>query len=389
VITIRNRTAIVGIGNTSFGTTRYPLPDSSRSLACQAIMAAIEDAGLSPKEIDGMMKISMDTSDASGIADALGLNLKFFGRTIWGGHGACTMVAQAAAAVTAGLAKNVICFRSISQSQDMSFGGTGAAFANGVPGLLGWQLPIGLFTAPQAAGIGASRHFHLYGTTRAHLANIALACRKHANQNPNAFFYDKKMTREDYFNSPMVSYPICRFDCCLESDGACAVIVSSAEMAKDLKQCPVYIMAATQGGLSYDCFPQLLVKQVDKWQDENWHAAQQAYRMAGVVPADVDVAQIYDAFSILVLMMLETLGFCRVGEGGPFTENGNLEWPDGGLPLNTSGGALSEAYMHGMNHVIEAVRQLRGISTAQVKDCEIALVSSANVVPSSILILRR
>lgn len=386
-----NKTAIVGIGWTKYGSVRRPLPESQYTLACRAIMAAINDAGLAPGDIDGIMRFSFDSNDPARIADSLGLNLRFFGKSMYGGGGGCACVAQAAAAVYSGLANYVVVFRALSQSQEVAFGHFAGEFSRrgGIPGPMGWVMPFGLMSPAQGAAITASRHFYLYGTTSLHLGNIAVAERKHANQNPNAFFYDRPMTMEDYMTSAMVSAPLRLFDCCQESDGACAVIVTSAERAKDLRQRPVYIMAAAQGGIWHPNSVNLLDKIPDVVEDETWHLAQALYRIAGIGPKDVDLVEIYDHFTIHVLCALESLGFCERGEGGPFSEGGRLEWPDGELPLNPSGGHLSEAYIHGVNLIVDGVRQLRGTAPAQVKDAEIVLCSSGNAVPTSGIVLRR
>jgi acetyl-CoA acetyltransferase len=392
---IKDKTCIVGIGWTKFGSMKRPLPESQYTLACRAIMAAIDDAGLRPRDIDGIMRFSFDSNDPIRIADSLGLNLRFFGKTMYGGGGGCACVAQAAAAVNAGLATHVVAFRALSQSQEVAFGHFASLFAEkfserkGVPGPIGWAIPFGLMSPAQGAALTASRHFHLYGTTSDHLANIALAERRHANRNPDAFFYDRPMTRDDYMNSPMISTPLHLYDCCQESDGACAVIVTSTERAKDLKQPPVYIMAAAQAGMWYPNHALILDKIPEIVQDETWQLAEALYGMSGITPSDVDVAEIYDHFTIHVLCALESFGFCKRGEGGPFTEGGRLEWPDGDLPLNTSGGHLSEAYIHGLNLIVDGVRQLRGTAPAQVRDAEIVLCASGNAVPTSGIILRR
>ncbi len=389
--TIKDETAIVGIGWTKFGSVRRPLPESQYTLACQAIMAAIEDAGLEPGQIDGLMRFSFDSNDPVRLADTLGLNLRFFGKSMYGGGGGCSCVAQAAAAVHAGMADYVVAFRALSASQEVALGHFAAKFAKlgGIPGPAGWVMPFGFLSAAHGSAMSASRHFHLYGTTPEHLGNIAVAQRKHANRNPDAFFHDRPMTMDDYLNSPMVSYPLRRFDCCQESDGACAVIVASAERAKDLKQPPVHIMSAAQGGMWRPNFAHLLDKVVDLREDEVWRMAQTLFGIAGITPDDVDVAEIYDHFTIHVLCSLESLGFCEKGEGGPFTEGGRLEWPDGELPLNPSGGHLSEAYVHGMNHIVDGVRQLRATAPSQVRDAEIVLCTSGAGIPTSGLILRR
>jgi acetyl-CoA acetyltransferase len=388
---IKDKACIVGIGWTKFGSIKKPLPESQYTLACRAIMSAIDDAGLKPSDIDGMMRFSFDSNDPARIAENLGLNLKIFGKSMYGGGGGCACIAQAAAAVHAGIADYVIVFRALSESQEVGYGHFAGHLAarGGIPGQMGWMAPFGLMSPAQGAAITASTHFHKYGTTSFHLGNIAVAQRKHANQNPDAFFYNRTMTMEDYLNSPMIASPLRLFDCCQESDGACAVVITTVERAKDLKQKPVYIMAGAQSGIWHPNVANLLDKIADLEHDESWRLAQALYKTAEIGPKDIDIAEIYDHFTIHVLCALESFGFCKKGEGGPFTEGGRIEWPDGELPLNPSGGHLSEAYIHGMNHVVDAVRQLRGTAPAQVKDAEIVLCTSGNAVPTSGIILRR
>ena len=232
------------------------------------------------------------------------------------------------------------------------------------------------------------RYMHQYGATREHLANVAVAVRKHANRNPAAVMYSKPMTHEDYMAARWISEPLCLFDNCLETDGALACVVVSAERARDLRQPPVYIHAFAQG------LPSQHQTMVNFFNDDPlsgpaWACARRLWRNAEFGPADVDVAQIYDAFTPLIPLSLEGYGFCERGEGAAFTEGGNLEWGKGTLPTNTSGGGLSEAYVHGFNLINEGVKQLRGTSTSQVEGAETCLVTSGEGVPTSALLLRK
>jgi len=246
-----------------------------------------------------------------------------------------------------------------------------------VSGAQAYMAPFG-FTAPgHQAAVRARRHMHEYGTKSEDFGAIAVACRKHANRNPKAVFHSSPMTLEDHQNSRMIAEPLHLFDYCLETDGACAVLVTSAERARDLKQRPAYVLSGAWGmgpplgGLTGDVrYP------IDE-EPAVVNVAKDLYARAGVAPKDIDVAEVYDHFTPLVLIGLESLGFCKVGEGGAFVQGGRLEWPDGQLPLNTAGGNLSEAYVQGMNHVCEGVRQIRGSSTCQVKNAELVLVDSA------------
>jgi acetyl-CoA acetyltransferase len=196
------------------------------------------------------------------------------------------------------------------------------------------------------------------------------------------------ITIEDHQASRMVADPLHLLDCCLEVDGACAVVVTSAARARDLRQPPAYILAAAQG-TGPDCEPMTSYNRRAVMTTESAYAARDLYAMAGVGPADIDVAEIYDHFTPWAIMAIEDFGFCKKGEGGPFVASGATRWPDGSVPINTHGGSLSEAYIHGFNHVIEGVRQVRGSSTCQVENAELVLVSSASSVPTSALVLRR
>jgi acetyl-CoA acetyltransferase len=230
------------------------------------------------------------------------------------------------------------------------------------------------------------RYMHEYGATRDHLANVALAFRHHANRNPKAMMHDKTLTREQYLAARWISEPLCLFDNCLETDGALAAVVTSAERARDGRAPAAYVHAFAQGlppqhqtMTNYFC--------EDPLRGPAWACATRLWANADVTPVDVDVAQLYDAFSPLIPLSLEGYGFCGRGEGGPFTDDGNLEWPRGRLPTNTAGGGMSEAYVHGFNLVLEGVRQVRGTSTSQVEGVEVSLVTSGEGVPTSALLL--
>jgi acetyl-CoA acetyltransferase len=232
------------------------------------------------------------------------------------------------------------------------------------------------------------RAMHEYGYRREHLANVALAFRKHAQQNPAATMGHKPLTREEYMDARWISEPLCLFDNCLETDGALAVVITSAERARDLRQPPVYVHSYAQS------IPQQHQVMTNYFNDDpllgpSWACARLLWERSEIRPADVPVAQLYDAFSPLVPLSLEGYGFCARGEGGAFTEDGALEWPDGRLPTNTSGGGMSEAYVHGFNLVLEGVRQCRGTSTAQVADAGSCLVTSGEGVPTSAILFRR
>jgi len=250
-----------------------------------------------------------------------------------------------------------------------------------------WTRPYGLLRPVDEIALLTRRYFHATGASRDDLANVALAVRQMANANPRALMHAKPMTREDYFAARMISEPLCLFDNCLETDGALACVLVSAERARDARQPPVYVHAFGQG-LGRQSHTMTNYWCDDPLRGPSFTCAEQLYRNADVGPADIAVAQIYDAFTPLVLLSLEGYGFCRRGEGAAFARDGALSL-GGRLPVNTSGGGLSEAYVHGFNLINEGVRQMRGASVNQVADAETCLVTGGEGVPTSALILRR
>jgi acetyl-CoA acetyltransferase len=380
---LKDKSCIVGIGETEYS------KNSGRSemrLALEAIKTACEDAGISPKEIDGIVRFSVDSNQVDEIARNLGLeNLRFFPEVYFGGGAGCGTVQMAAMAVALGKAKYVACFRALNERSGFRYGQM--AMAMPMMGHFQYSIPFGLMAPGSMVAVMAVRHMHLYGTKITDFGEVAVATRKHANKNPKAMMHGRPLTLEDHANARMIAYPLRLFDYCQESDGACAMIVTSPDRAKHLKQKPVYIMAAEQGTGSWmEMMTSYQRKDISDL-EEYTRMAPHLWKEAGIGPKDIDCAQIYDAFTPLVVMQLESFGFCKHGEGGPFVRNGALEI-GGKLPTNTSGGCLSEAYIHGMNQVVEGVRQLRGTSPVQVPKCKHVLVTSGSGIPTSALILR-
>jgi acetyl-CoA acetyltransferase len=381
-----DQTCIVGIGHTEYS------KDSGRSeltLACEAIGAAIEDAGLKPSDIDGITKYPMDNNDAVDIARNLAIpELRFFSEVAYGGGGGpLGSVLLAAMAVATGQAKAVVAFRAMNERSGRGTARFGqASSAAGAAGASSYMSPYGLFSPAQMVAMAARRHMHLYGTRSEDFAEIALTCRHHANLNPDAIMHGREMTLDDHQNSRMISTPLRLFDCCLETDGGAAIIVTSAERAQDLRKPPVYIASGGLGGGSWN--NRFMVRDLESPESEATVIGKRIFADAGISHADIDVLFIYDHFTPLVLMALEEYGFCQRGEGRDFVAKGRLRWPDGALPLNTSGGNLSEGYIHGMQNTIEAVRQLRDVARCQVPDANYAFVSAGNAVPTSAMILR-
>ena len=394
---LQDRTSIVGIGETEYwkagGATRTEF-----ELACEAVRRAVEDAGLSLSDVDGLSVYSGERSDPAEVAQALGLrDLRYVSLYPGGGNSACAVVHHAAIAVGAGSADVVVCYRSICQGQFGRFGRArvGAGTARGpvgssVGGRQAFTMPVGLMSAAQSYALEARRHMYEYGTTSEHFGMISVACYAHAQRNPRAVMHGRPLTLEDHQRSRMIADPYHLFDCCQESDGACAVVVTGSERARDLRRRPVLIAGAAEGLASGDGGDRFR-RPPDLWTSAGLAGiARDLYDRAGVGPADIDVAQLYENFTGQVLMTIEDFGFCGKGEGGPFVEGGTLEWPHGDLPVNTAGGNLAEAYIHGLSLVNEGVRQLRGESTAQVEGAEHCLVvAGPSAPPSSALILRR
>lgn len=383
---IGGQSSIVGIGHTEYS------KDSGRSelkLACEAISAAISDAGLKPSDIDGITKYTMDNNDPVDIARSLGIpELRFFAEVSYGGGGGpLGTILLAAMAVATGQAKAVVAFRAMNERSGRGTPRFGqASLAPGATGAYSYLSPFGLFSPAQMVALAARRHMHLYGTESKHFGEIAVACRHHANHNPEAIMYGREMTLDDHQASRMIADPLRLFDCCLETDGGAAVIVTSKERARDLRQKPVDIAAGGLGGGGWN--HRFMVKDVEAKQSEATVIAKHLFRDAGISHADIDVLFIYDHFTPLVLIAMEDYGFCARGEGKDFVSGGRLKWPHGDLPLNTSGGNLSEGYLHGMQNTIEAVRQLRGMARCQVDKAQHAFVSAGNAVPTSAMILR-
>ena len=381
---IRDRTAIVGLAQTEFG---KGLEDSELSLACQAIAGAIADAGLRPSDVDGLASFSMEDMREVEVARNVGLgDITFFSQISYGGGAGCGTVGHAALAVAEGQCDVAVAWRARKRAARSS-----RVWMQTTPRLSDhyqWARPFGVIRPVDEIGLLMRRYMHEYGATRDHLANVAIAFRKHANRNPHAQMYEKTLTREQYMNARWISEPLCLYDNCLETDGALAVVITSAERARDLPHPPVYIHSYAQG------LPQQHQTMINYFCDDPltgpaWACARRLWANSDIRPHDIDCAQIYDAFSPLVPLSLEGYGFCKRGEGAGYTDDGALEWPHGRLPSNTAGGGMSEAYVHGFNLVLEGVRQMRGTSTSQVEDASNCLVTSGEGVPTSALLLRR
>lgn len=379
---LKDAAAIVGIGETPFA---KKLDGSEKRLACQAILSALDDAGIRPSEIDGFASYTLETTDEVEIAKTLGAgDVTFFSQVGYGGGAGPATVGHLAMAIAAGQCQVGVAWRSRKRgSGPRPWAGTAPQMTT--PAV--WTRPWGLLRPVDEIAMLTRRYMHEYGATRDHLANVALAARKMANRNPRAIMFDRPLTREDYMAARWISEPLCLFDNCLETDGALACVLVSAERARDCAHPPAFVHAFAQG------LPSQSHTMVNYWCEDpltgpSWVCAAQLYRHSDIRPGDIQVAQLYDAFTPLILLSLEGYGFCGKGEGAAFSEGGALE-VGGRLPINTSGGGLSEAYVHGFNLINEGVRQIRGTSVNPVPDAEACLVTAGEGVPTSALILRR
>jgi acetyl-CoA acetyltransferase len=383
---LSGKAAIVGIGATEFS------KESGRTelqLSVEAVQSALADCGLSPRDVDGLTTFTMDTSSEIAVARELGIpELRFFSRINYGGGAACGTVQQAAMAVATGVADVVVAYRGFNERSGARFGQVSVAAAtqvntNGLDNA--WTYPFGLGTPAATVAMQARRYMHDFGATSEDFGRVAVADRRHAATNPNAFFYGKPITLEDHQASRMIADPLHLLDCCQESDGAVALVVTSIERARDLAQKPAVITAAAQGS-GADQFVMTSYYREDIGIPEIGVVGRDLWRQSGLGPADLPMAILYDHFTPYVLMQLEELGFCGRGEAPDFIRDGAIEI-GGRLPINTHGGQLGEAYIHGMNGIAEAVRQVRGTSVNQVPEVDHVLVTAGTGVPTSGLIL--
>jgi acetyl-CoA acetyltransferase len=378
--------SIAGIGATEFSKASGR---SELQLSAEATLAALADAGLTPADVDGLTTFTMDSSAEIALARELAMgDLRFFSRINYGGGAGCATVQQAAMAVATGIADVVVAYRGFNERSGSRYGQVqaGAAAQVNTNGLdNAWTYPYGLSTPAATVAMQARRYMHEYGATSEDFGRVAVADRRHAATNPNAFFYEKPITLEDHQNSRMIADPLRLLDCCQESDGAVAIVVTSTERARGLKAGAVPIVAAAQGSAT-DQFVMTSYYRDDIGIPEIGVVGRELWRQSGLATGDIDVAVLYDHFTPYVLMQLEELGFCGRGEAKDFITDGAIEI-DGRLPVNTHGGQLGEAYIHGMNGIAEAVRQLRGTSVNQVADARHVLVTAGTGVPTSGLIL--
>ena len=396
-MTLRDKAAIVGVGSTPYYKRGRSLPQTPFELAGKAMLAALDDAGLSVADVDGLALYSFGLGgDTSLFAQVMGIpEVRFTAMLTGGGGGAAGSVGLGAAAIASGMATCVVSLMSLQQAASRF----GASYApKGKPGAQysappspegNFIQPAGLMGPGQMFAVLAQRHMYRYGTKREHFAEVAISTRDNARRRETSIMRDE-LTLDDYFDARMIAEPLCLFDFCLECDGAVAVVTTTAERAKDLRHPPAYVRASANGGNGRWGQAITWMGMPDEEFASSGHrpVARRLWDMAGTGPADVDVALLYDHFSPMVILQLEDYGFCGIGEGGDFVADGNIRWPSGSLPVNTHGGNLSEAYIIGMTHVKEGVEQVRGTAVNQVEGAKVALVTGgpASIPVSSLLL---
>ena len=384
--TLRGRTAIVGVGETTYY-RHGQSPHAEFKLALMAVMNACREAGIKPHDIDGFASYGNDRSDAGRMAAALGIKELRFANMFWGGGGGgvCGAVGNAAAAVATGMADCVVAFRSLAQGQFARYGlGSGAPVASGDDAFL---FPYGVISPAQRFAMKVTRFMHDHGIRQEALQAISLACYHHAQTNPNAVMRGRPLDEAKYDDSRWIIEPFFHlYDCCQENDGAAAVIVVPAERAKDFPNRPVYLLSCAQGCDHRSAAP---VHNMPDYPSSHFSKlASQLYAMAKLAPSDMHTVQCYENFTGGVLMSLVEHNLVAAEEANEVLVKPNLLAPNGGMPLNTSGGNLAECYMHGLELVIEAVRQIRGTAINQVSRHETAIVIGGPMVtPVSALIL--
>jgi len=381
------KVAVAGIGATEFSKA------SGRSelrLAAEAVDAALRDAGIAPAEVQGMVTFSADTNPEIDIARALGMGeLTFFSRVHYGGGAACATVQQAALAVAAGVADVVVCYRAFNERSGNRFGAgvqDRPPLPNAESAHFSFYSPFGLLAPAQWVAMAAQRYLHVTGAISEDFGRVAVADRRHAATNPKAWFYEKPITLEDHQASRWIVEPLRLLDCCQETDGGQALVVTSIERARDLPQPPAVVRAAAQGsGAGQDMMTSYYRDDLVGLPEMSV-VARQLWATSGLGPADMQAAILYDHFTPYVLIQLEELGFCGKGEARDFVRDGQIEL-GGRLPVNTHGGQLGEAYLHGMNGIAEGVRLVRGTSVNQVPGIEHVVVTAGTGVPTSGLVL--
>jgi acetyl-CoA acetyltransferase len=385
----RGQYVIAGVGQTEF------FRDSGRSelsLAREAIAKAIADAGMQPSDIDGVISYRLDTTATPGyLMMNLGIHdITYWGEASGGGNATCAVIGQAVAAIHAGLASAVVVYRSLNGRSGRRLGQSWATsrFVGATEDNEEYALPFGLLAPTQVYALRAGEYMRRFGLTSEQLGWIAVVTRRRANESTNAIMRDTPMTIEDHQSSRFIAEPLRLLDCCLETDNASAIVVASADRLRDLPHRGARILGVAMGSGPSAHGPVFHAPlERDLTETSADQVGRRVYESAGVAPADIDVAQIYDSFTIAVLAQLEAYGFCAKGEGGAFVEGGTRIDLGGEIPINTAGGQLSAGYVNGFSGVVEGVQQMRGASSAQVPGAELCLVTGGMATTTSAMVL--
>ena len=379
---MKDKTAIVGIGQTVF---EKKSKDTELILACKAIKSALDDAGIEPREVDSLGSYTFEETEGFEIARNLGFGeVHYWSEAPYGGGASCAAIGQVAMSIASGISEVGVVWRSRKRGDPSS-----RMWSHAEERMYDhwkWSRPFGLVRPADESSMLMRRYLHEYSYSREDMAHIALSLRKYANNNEKALMHDKELSFDDYMEARMISDPLCLFDNCLESDGAIAVVLVSEQRANKLKQKPAYIHSYSQGMSDQH---QLMTDYhgSNPLISSSYTTAKNLYRQSDYSANDIDVAQFYDAFSPMIPFSLEAYQFCGQGEALGIISEGGIDL-DGLLPVNTSGGGMSEVYLHGMNLVVEGVRQIRGTSTSQVKDAKLSLVTTCDATPNAAILLK-
>ena len=379
---LKDSTAIVGIGQTEFAKR---LEESELELACRAINNALEDAGIEAKEVDALGSFTFEENDEFEVARNLGFGeLHFWSQAPYGGGASCCAIGQVALSIASGISEVGVVWRARKRGDPKSR--MWSHTEDKVDDHWKWSRPSGLVSPADESSMLMRRYMHQYGYTREDLSFVATTLRKYANKNSVAYMCEKELTQEDYMNARMISDPLCLYDNCLESDGAIAVVLVSSKRAEKLDNKPALIHSFSQGMSSEH---QLMTDYhgKDPLKSSSYVTAENLWKLSDYSPQDVDVAQIYDAFSPMIPFSLEAYGFCGEGKALEFISEGGIA-ENGEIPVNTSGGSLSEVYLHGMNLVVEGVRQIRGVSTSQIANAKVSLVTTCDATPNGAILFK-
>ena len=368
--------AVAGIGQTEFS------KNSGRSelqLAAECSRAALQDAGLAPADVDGLVTYTIDNNEDVDLIRSMGIGeIGFSTRVPWGGAGTMASLAMAQAAIQSGLAEVVLVWRAMNERSEYRFGaatGEVKSAAGGGSTDIPWCFTYGAMTPMSWQALNARVYMDKYGVTNEDFGRVVVQQRDYAATNPNAHFFERPITLEDHQSSRWIIEPVLRlFDCCQESDGGVAIVLTSLERARDLRQPPVAVVATQGGGHGAQIATNHYAEDLSKM-GEAFTAAKRLYKLAGLRPQDIDAAMLYEAYSCAVHLQLEAYGFCGLGEAKDFVNDGHLAL-DGSLPTNTHGGLIGEAYIHGLNSFAEGVRQVRRTAVNQVPDAERVIVTS-------------